>query len=90
MENPLVVYRREHEVSQRELAKQFGVLAPAICKWEQRRVPADRVLDVERVTGISRHVLRPDIFGASGQVQKSLGRAKTPPKKESDPWERRS
>lgn len=28
-----------------------------------RSVAAEKVLDVERVTGISRHVLRPDVFG---------------------------
>lgn len=28
-----------------------------------RQVAADKVLEVERVTGISRHDLRPDVFG---------------------------
>lgn len=28
-----------------------------------RQVAADKVLEVERVTGISRHELRPDVFG---------------------------
>jgi DNA-binding transcriptional regulator YdaS (Cro superfamily) len=35
----------------------------AISQWT--RVPAERCLDVERLTGISRHVLRPDVFGAA-------------------------
>lgn len=40
----------------------LGNITPqAISQW--KKVPADRVLDVERVTGISRHELRPDIFG---------------------------
>lgn len=34
----------------------------AISQWKQ--VPADRARDVESVTGISRHALRPDVFGA--------------------------
>lgn len=35
-----------------------------IANWRTRgRVPAERVLDVEKITGISRHDLRPDIFG---------------------------
>ena len=35
-----------------------------VTTWKERgRVPAHRVLDVERITGISRHVLRPDVFG---------------------------
>lgn len=27
-----------------------------------RRVPAERVIDVERVTGVARHELRPDLY----------------------------
>jgi DNA-binding transcriptional regulator YdaS (Cro superfamily) len=33
----------------------------AISQWD--KVPAKRVLEVERITGISRHKLRPDVFG---------------------------
>jgi hypothetical protein len=32
----------------------------AISQWKQ--VPSERVLDVERATGISRHRLRPDLY----------------------------
>lgn len=42
------------------LAEKLGDITPqAISQW--KRVPAERVLDVERVTGISRHDLRPDL-----------------------------
>jgi DNA-binding transcriptional regulator YdaS (Cro superfamily) len=34
----------------------------AISQWKQ--VPAERVLDVERITGVPRHELRPDIYPA--------------------------
>ncbi len=43
------------------LAASIGVVPSALSQWKQ--VPADRVLDVERLTGISRHDLRPDVFG---------------------------
>ena len=36
-----------------------GISPQAISQW--RQVPADRVLEVERVTGIPRHDLRPDL-----------------------------
>ena len=36
-----------------------AVTPQAISQWKQ--VPHDRVLDVERITGISRHELRPDL-----------------------------
>lgn len=44
------------------LARAIGGITPqAVSQWG--KVPPDRVLDVERVTGVSRHELRPDIFG---------------------------
>lgn len=37
-----------------------------VMNWRTRKqVPAERVLEIETATGISRHVLRPDIFGAA-------------------------
>lgn len=42
------------------IARALGITAWAVAKW--RRVPAERVLAVERITGIPRHVLRPDIY----------------------------
>ena len=38
-----------------------GVSSQAVSQW--KKVPADRVLEVEKITGISRHQLRPDVFG---------------------------
>lgn len=43
-----------------KIAKQCGITHGAV--WQWKRVPAERVIDVERVTGIPRHLLRPDIF----------------------------
>lgn len=43
------------------LANQLGIKHPALYSW--KRVPAERVLEIERITGISRHVQRPDVFG---------------------------
>lgn len=44
------------------LAKALGGLtSQAVSQW--KKIPAERVLDVERLTGISRHELRPDVFG---------------------------
>jgi DNA-binding transcriptional regulator YdaS (Cro superfamily) len=43
------------------LARALGGITPqAISQW--RRVPAERVLAVERATGISRSDLRPDLY----------------------------
>lgn len=44
------------------LAKVIGGISPqAVSQW--KKIPAERVLEVERCTGISRYDLRPDVFG---------------------------
>jgi len=43
------------------LARKIGIAQPSVSNWS--RVPAERVLTVEAVTGVSRVELRPDLFG---------------------------
>lgn len=62
MTSALRHHRKTAGLSQEAVASRIGVQKSAICKWERGRVPAERVLDVERVTGISRHDLRPDLY----------------------------
>jgi DNA-binding transcriptional regulator YdaS (Cro superfamily) len=42
------------------LAQKLGITAQALSQWSQ--VPPRRVLQVERLTGVPRHELRPDIY----------------------------
>ena len=46
------------------LARELGVTHQAVRKWERERVPAERVLQIEKATGnrVSRHDLRPDLY----------------------------
>lgn len=44
------------------LARKIGISQPSLSNWN--RVPAERVLTVETLTGIDRSVLRPDLYGA--------------------------
>lgn len=44
-----------------ELATACGVTHSAVLQWKE--VPPVHVITVENVTGISRHELRPDVFG---------------------------
>ena len=51
-----------------ELARKIGIAQPSVSNWT--RVPAERVIAVEEVTGVSRDVLRPDLYraDAAGEV----------------------
>jgi TorA maturation chaperone TorD len=44
------------------LARKIGIAQPSLSNWN--RVPAERVLAVESLTGIDRTTLRPDLYGA--------------------------
>jgi len=44
-----------------ELARALGISHAAVRQWDSR-VPAERVVDVERLTGIPREALRPDLY----------------------------
>jgi DNA-binding transcriptional regulator YdaS (Cro superfamily) len=46
--------------SRYRLAKQLGITPNAVERW--KAVPIARVIDVERVTGIDRTLLRPDFY----------------------------
>ena len=54
----------ERAGSQSALARVCGVSQTSVWKWLQssKRIPAEYVLRVEEVTGVSRHALRPDIY----------------------------
>ena len=42
------------------LARKIGISQPSVSNWE--RIPAERVLSVEAITGVSRAILRPDLY----------------------------
>lgn len=43
-----------------KLSLALGLSRAAASQW--RRVPAERVLEVERITGIPKEILRPDLY----------------------------
>src|SRR5258708_3764046 len=43
------------------LARKIGIAQPSVSNWSH--VPAERVVSVEAATGVSRAVLRPDLYG---------------------------
>ena len=42
------------------LARRLKIKHTALYSWN--RVPADKVLEIESITGVSRHEIRPDVF----------------------------
>src|ERR1700741_3983118 len=42
------------------LARKIGISQPSVSNWS--RVPAERVVSVEAATGVSRALLRPDLY----------------------------
>jgi DNA-binding transcriptional regulator YdaS (Cro superfamily) len=51
---------RSQRGMQAEIARGLGLTRAAITKWQ--RVPAERVVAVEKITGIPRQLLRPDLW----------------------------
>lgn len=51
-------------------ATALGLKNPSvIANWRKRgRIPPERVLEIETLTGVSRHCLRPDVFGPEPEV----------------------
>ena len=49
------------------LAREIGITRGAVAQWE--KVPAERIGDVSRVTGIPLDVLRPDLFKAAEVIK---------------------
>lgn len=43
-----------------KLAESLSIKRQAVYQWQH--VPLDRVVEVERITGVPRELLRPDIF----------------------------
>ena len=48
------------------LAKGLGVKHPSLHSW--RRVPAERVRDLEKLSGIPCHEIRPDLYSPPVEV----------------------
>lgn len=54
-------------ITQTALADAFGISRKAVCKWTQ--VPAERVLTVEKLTGVHRSLIRPDLYPPEEYMQ---------------------
>lgn len=59
-----LVQCRKAAGSDSQLARDLGVAQPTVWRWinQSKQMPAEHVLDAERLYGVSRHDLRPDIY----------------------------
>ncbi|RUV65201.1 MAG: helix-turn-helix domain-containing protein [Mesorhizobium sp.] len=47
-----------------KLAELIGKTRSHVTTWKYRgMIPADQVIPIEQASGVSRHVMRPDVFG---------------------------
>lgn len=55
---------REKAGSDSQLARDLGVTQPRVWRWirQSKQMPAEYVLKAEQLYGVSRHLLRPDIY----------------------------
>ena len=55
--------------TQQRLAEILGIKSASISEWKARcAVPANRCIAIEAATGVSRHDLRPDVFGPAPEI----------------------
>jgi sulfate adenylyltransferase subunit 2 len=68
---------RASGLSQRDIAAALGRSEGAISQWVngERGIPADLVVKLERITGIPRHTLRPDLWESRMQLAADAGTA---------------
>lgn len=49
-------------LSQQEIAFRLGTKQQNVSRWLNHRVPAERVISIYRLTGVTPHELRPDLY----------------------------
>lgn len=62
MKNDGLLEAIERAGGMRELGELLGVTYQAIQYWKRAGAPADRIVAIEKVTGVDRERLRPDLY----------------------------
>lgn len=70
MSTALKTWRVGAQLDAESAAREAGVSLPTWSRWEtgRRRVPAERVPDLSKLTGIPMSDLRPDVFANAGEA----------------------
>jgi DNA-binding transcriptional regulator YdaS (Cro superfamily) len=75
MKHPLIWALEKRGMTMAQLARELGVDKATVTRWAQGRVSVSRVLDVERVLGVRREALRPDVYGMAPMAEQHEARA---------------
>ena len=59
---PLQALLRAKDMRLADLARSLGVDKATVTRWSRGTVPTKHIVEVERVTGIPREKLRPDLY----------------------------
>ena len=63
MKSPIAQFRKDQNLTLEACGERFGVNKSTVLRWERDGIPIERVIETERLTGIPRAKLRPDLFG---------------------------
>lgn len=55
---------RDRGLSQSSVAARLGVDKATVSRWLAGKVPPERAIEMERLVGVERHLLRPDLWSA--------------------------
>lgn len=67
--HPLVVYRKQNGLTQKDLAERLDVARETVARWETgRKIDGELLPRVSEETGIPRGVLRPDLAKLLGEA----------------------
>jgi DNA-binding transcriptional regulator YdaS (Cro superfamily) len=62
MHSPLTQFLKGERGKQKEIADALKIDRITLYRWARNGIPAERVIEIERVTGIPRKNLRPDLY----------------------------
>lgn len=69
MSAALLLYLRSERGVQKATAEALGIDRVTLYRWAKGSVPAEKILEIEKATGIPRHELRPDLFAGFDDIQ---------------------
>ena len=61
-QHPLRAFRQAKGLTLEQFGRVFAVDKSTVMRWEDGKIPAERVLPICKFTGIFPHDLRPDLY----------------------------